>query len=505
MLSTKVRQWVSSDVGLLMILALARMALHTLVNNQYGFHRDELLTFDNARHLAWGYVVYPPITPFLARVELELFGNSLRGFRFFAAVSQGLLMFITGLIARELGARRQGQFAAACAVGISGYSLFSGSFLSYSTFDYLWWPMVAYFVVRLLKSGDSRWCLAIGATVGVGIMTKYTMCFLVLGLLGGVLLTPARRFLKSPWLYLGVFVSVLIVLPNFLWQISHDFISLDFLRSIHAHDIRWGWTDYFLPNQLVRNINFVTIPLFFAGLWFVFTSDGRRYRLLGWMYVIPLVAFLLARGRDYYLAPAYPALLATGTVWAERKLQSLSTRSASTVWQIVWPTFAIAGLCAASLTIPVAPINSTWWHVANGVNGNFHYEVGWQDLAATVAKVRDSLPPQDRSRLAVLAADDGQAGAVNLYGPAFGLPAAISGMNSNWLRGYGDPPPETVITVGFKHEMLLQNFESCQLADHLSNPYGIDNRAIDGYNEVYVCRSLRWPWPVFWEHFRYFG
>lgn len=505
-LPPRIRQWINSDVCIIVLLASARFLLHTLANSQYGFHRDELLTLDNAGHLGWGYVVYPPLTPLLARIELELFGPSLRGFRFFAALSQALLVLITGLAARELGAKRQGQLAAACAVAISGYSLFSGGFLSYSSFDYLWWPLIGYFVIRLLKSDDARWWVAIGVTIGVGMMTKYTMGFFALGIAGGVLLTPARRFLKGLWLWLGVVASVLISLPNFFWQLHHDFISLDFLRSIHARDIQWGWTDYFVPNQFLNNINFVTIPLVFFGLWFVFAvPEGKRYRLLGWMYVIPFVAFFLARGRDYYLAPAYPMLFAAGAFWGEQKVLSLPPQRASILLRRMWITFAIAGLCAASVTMPIAPINSRWWHFANRVNGNFHYEVGWPDLVATLANVRDSLPARDRARLGILAADDGQAGAVNLYGPAYGLPSAISGMNSNWLRGYGQPPPETLITVGFKPEMLVQNFETCKLSARITNRYGIDNRSIDGYDEVFICRGLRWPWPEFWRRFRYFG
>src|SRR5271157_5492102 len=136
------RSWqraVPSDLGILILVALAGVLLHTLVNGQYGFHRDELLTFSNARHLEWGYVVYPPLTPFLGRVELELFGTSLRGFRFFAAMSQGLVLLLTGLAARELGGKRRAQLLAALAVAIAGPSLVAGWFLGYTSFDYLWW------------------------------------------------------------------------------------------------------------------------------------------------------------------------------------------------------------------------------------------------------------------------------------------------------------------------------------------------------------------------------
>lgn len=300
-----------SDANILISLGLGVALLHILVNGQYGFHRDELLSVDNARHLAWGYVVYPPVTPFLGRAELELFGPSLRAFRLFAALSQGLVMVLTGLAARELGGRRQAQLVAALAVAIGGHSMFSGSFMSYTSFDYLWWTLVAYCVIRLLKSENPRWWLAIGAAIGIGMLTKYTMGAQALGVAGGVLLTPARRYLRSPWLWCGAAAALLMVLPNLVWQVQHNFVSLEFLKSIHARDIRQGSTDYFLLNQFWKCTNPVTVPLWCAGLWYLVAEPhGKRFRLLGWMYFIPMLALLIARGRDYYLAGSYPMLLA---------------------------------------------------------------------------------------------------------------------------------------------------------------------------------------------------
>ena len=158
------------------------------------------------------------------------------------------------------------------------------------------------------------------------------------------------------------------------------------------------------------------------------------------------------------------------------------------------------------MTLPIAPLNSGWWRVADRLNGgNFNMQIGWPELVETVAKIRDSLPVQERARLGILAGDEGEAGAVNLYGPAYGLPRAISGMNSNWLRGYGDPPPQTVIVLGERRDFVEQNFESCELAGRLTNRYGIENATIAGYADVFVCRNLRQPWPEFWKHFRYYG
>jgi len=500
------RMVLHSDLGTLSFIALISVLLRTLINGQYGFHRDELLTYTNALHLDWGYVPYPPITAFLARIELELFGPSLRGFRFFGAVAQSLMMLFAGLTARELGGKRSAQVVAALASGIGGVTLVHGSFYSYTSFDQLFWMLVAFFVVLLLKSEDPRWWLAIGASVGFGMMAKYSIAFFTLGLLGGLALTPARRYLKSPWFWCGTALAMVIVLPNTIWQVQHHFTSLAYLRSIHQRDIARGWTDYFLLNQFWKTANSVTIPLWLAGLWYVFRDPaGKRYRLLGWMYVITLLALFAARGRDYYLAPAYPMLIAAGAVWGERWISSLSFRAATEVRRTVWITLLCATICAPALTLPIAPLNSRWWRVANTVNGNFDSEVGWPDMVETVAKIRDSLPAEERHHIGILAGDEGEAGAINLYGPAYGLPAAISGMNTNWYRGYGNPPPETVITLGEHRDYLEQNFESCTLAGRATNRYGIVNSTLAGWDEIFVCRHLRSTWPEFWKNFQYYG
>ena len=163
------------DLGMLVLLAVGRMVLHTVTNSQYGFHRDELAMLDDARYLAWGYVAYPPVTPLIGRVALVLFGPSLVGVRFFSALAQCIAMVLAGLITRDLGGTRPAQIVTALAVALAPISLIQGALFQYVSFDYLWWVSIAYFVVRLLKSEDPRWWLGIGAAIGLGMMTKYTM------------------------------------------------------------------------------------------------------------------------------------------------------------------------------------------------------------------------------------------------------------------------------------------------------------------------------------------
>jgi hypothetical protein len=492
----------SDDVAFLVMVATATVIVHVLTGSRYGFHRDELATLDDARHLAWGYVAYPPVTPFFGRLALTLFGTTLVGFRFFAALAQAIAVVLTGLMARELGGRRGAQILAATAA--IPFCLAGGALMQYVSFDYLCWVLAAYFVVRLLKSENPRWWLAIGSAIGLGMMTKYTMGIFALGIVAGVLLTDARRYLKSKWLWLGVAASLALFLPNLIWQAQHHFISLDFLRQIHARDVSIGRTKNFLPDQL--EITLLAVPLWIAGLYFyLFSPEGKRFRMLGWMYVIPLLLFVILKGRGYYLAAAYPMLYAAGSVWGEQWLASLRARQAIAVRALAWAALAVNILIFAALFLPLAPVNSRWWEVAVKINSDLPEEVGWPDLVITVARIRDSLPAADRVRMGILAGNYGEAGAINLYGGRFGLPQAISGINSFWQRGYGDPAPEALIVLGISPRFLQRNFSTCQLAAHTWNRYGVENEETREHPDIYVCRGLRQSWPDFWKNFHYYG
>ena len=492
------RKIISNDAGWLVGLSLAWLILLTLfsllASTQYGFHRDELAFLDNARHLDWGYVEYPPLTPFIARLSMAVFGVSLLGIRFIASLAVSLAMLFTGLMVIDLGGSRQSQWIAALGVGIAPIVLFNALYFSYQTFDYLWWVLAAYLLIHLIKSDDPRWWLAIGAVIGLGMMTKYTMGFFAAGIVAGVVFTPVRRFLKSPWLWAGAGLSLFIFLPNLIWQVQHHFISLQFLTFIHARDVSIGRTGAYLISQLYICTNVVMIVLWTRGLWYYwFHPQGKRYRLLGWMFVIPFLLFLVLQGRYYYLSPAYPMLIAAGTMLVTRPRRGL------------YQGMLVGALAAMALTLPIAPVNSGWWKVAISTSGELREEVGWPELVGTVAGIRDSLPVEERSQAGILATNYGEAAAIDLFGAQYNLPQAISGIDTYWLRGYGNHPPQTLIVLGMSQNEALAIFESCTLAGHPSNRYGIANEEVTQHPDIFVCRKMRQPWAEFWKTFHYFG
>ncbi len=431
---------------------------------------------------------------------MALLGSAPAAVRFFTALAQCAAMVVAGLMARELGGGRGAQIVAALAVAVSPVSMSAGHLFQYVSFDLLWSVLAVYFVIRLLESGDGRWWIAVGAAIGLGLMTRYTIAWLVAGLAVGFLLTPARRLLMSGWLIAGAAVALVIVLPNLIWQASHGFISLDFLRSIHARDIRIGRTDGFLWKQLLVPANLFTIPLWIAGLFFYFRKPAGRALPRRWDGPLwqrwPCSPWSSAR--DYYTAPLYPMLLAAGAVmweqwprWA-RGLNWAGTGGGAWSW--------------GSRSLPVAPINSRWFEAAIRVNGDLREEIGWPELGG-YRRQDPRLTARGRARrlLASLPATTAKRERSIFTGPRMACRKPLSRVNSFWLRGYGDHPPQTLIVVGLSPRFVENNFASCESEGTISNRYGVANEETEDDKYLWVCRGLREPWPEFWREIRAWG
>ena len=486
------------------VLAIAVLfgVAHMLTNGQYGFHRDEWQFLSDAQHLDWGFVPYPPLTAALEWLGLKMFGLSLVGLRLFSVLAQVLVIFASGLMARDLGGGRRAQMFAALAVALSPVPLFEATEFQYSSFDLLWWVLLAWCVIRLLRDDEPRWWVAIGIVAGLGMQTKYSIAFQLAGVLAGVLLTNPRRHLASGWFWAGGAVALLIVAPNLVWLIRHDFVSYHFLQAIHARDVHQGRADGFVRDQFLLNANLFAAPVWLAGLFASFRE--RRYRLLGWMYVVPLLLFGFAQGRFYYVCGAYPVLLAMGAVVGERWLRGLRP-----AWRVGIATLAFGGVIGVGIfaALRIVPIASTGplRDYALRHNGDLREEIGWNELVAQVAAIRDALPADQQADLGIAVGNYGEYGAIALLGPRYHLPAPIGTVNSAWLRGYPHPPPPTLIVLGNSRERVDQLLTHCRVAGHTTNALGVDNEESRDHPDIFVCGPAREPWSELWKHGPSFG
>ena len=246
----------------------------------------------------------------------------------------------------------------------------------------------------------------------------------------------------------------MIFLPNLIWQIQHNFISLEFLSSIHARDVQIGRASGYLIEQFVFCANPFVIPFWVTGIVYYFRNEaGRRYRLIGWMYVIPFLIYLITQGRSYYLAPAYPMLIAAGAVAWQGQTDKLSLQKARRAARVTWAEIIIGAVIGGALALPIAPINSPLWNITSKVHDTFTEQIGWPEMIKTVAGIYADLPDEENVQAGILTGENDEAAALNLYGDEYGLPKAISGSDTFFLRGYGNPPPETLIVVGFTQEI----------------------------------------------------
>jgi hypothetical protein len=493
-----------ADSAVLPVLAIAAAiaVLHLVTNGRYGFHRDELQFLSDARHLDWGFVAYPPMTPFLERISMAIFGISLVGLRLFSVIAQASAVVLTGLMAKELGGQRLAQIAAALAVALSPLPLFEGTEFQYSSFDYLWWVLIAYFTIRLLKSENPRWWLAIGATIGLGLLTKYAIVFYIAGIVAGMIVSHARRYFLSGWFWGGVALAVLIFLPNLLWLVRHDFISYHFLQHIHTRDVGEGRADGFLRDQIRICVNVFAVPLCVAGL--IGFLRNARFRMLAWMYLVPVAIFFVAKGRGYYVAAVYPMLVAMGASNGEKWLTRIARVGRWSLVTLQFAGLACIGAFAMSVIIPFAsagPLRD----FALSRNGDLREEFGWNELVKTVAGIRDSLPPEQQASLGITVANYGEQGAIEILGPAYHLPPPISTTNSAWLRGYPTPQPTTLIVLGIGREEADSIFTGCRLAGHNGNSLGIRNEESEDHPDIFVCGPPRKPWAELWKEHQDFG
>lgn len=492
------------DLLPVLVVAAGVLLLHLLTNTRYGFHRDELQFLSDALHLDWGYVPYPPLTPFIERISMTLFGVSLEGLRLFSVLAQVAVVITAGLIARSLGGSRLAQGLAALAVALSPIALFEGTEFQYTTFEQFAWVLATYGVVRLLTSEDERWWIWIGAFSGIGLMTKYTVVFFIAALLAGFLLTPARRLMASRWFVFGCALTILIVLPNLIWQVHHDFISLHFLQHIHARDVRIGRAsvgDFWFAQAVVCE-NACAIPLTIVAL--VAAWRSVRYRAVSIAFVLTILLFAGMKARGYYTAAVYPVIVALGATAVANWPSSRRPALRRSIFAVLFAGIIGFGVYFVCMLVPIAS-SGRLKTFALARNGDLREEVGWDTFLQSVAQVRDALPPEERANAGVIVANYGEQGAIEVLGRSYGLPPPISTTNSAWLRGYPTPQPTTLIVTGLGSNDANEIFTGCRLAVHIPYPPNLNNEESTYQPDIFVCGPPRLPWPEFWKKYQRFG
>ncbi|MGH6628470.1 MAG: glycosyltransferase family 39 protein, partial [Burkholderiales bacterium] len=408
---------------------------------------------------------------------------------------------------REFGGGRWAQVLAAvtalCAPGLLGIT----AFYSMNAAEPVFFVVAAWIVLRIIKTGRERLWLWFGVVAGLGLENKLSMAFFCFGIVVGLLLTEHRKYLLSKWLWLGGAIAVAIYLPHIIWQVKYGFPTLEFIANAQATKNYHAPLAEFVGQQLLI-MNPLTAPVWLAGLWYYFaTADGRRYRALGWTFVSVLVVFIVQGAKAYYLVPMYPMLIAPGAATIERW-------GRERVWDWLAPAtvgvIAITGVAVAPMALPILPIHIFIRYAATlGLSEGVRMErgkvgvlpqhfadmFGWREKTEAVARVYQSLTPEERAVTAISGDNYGRVGAIDFFGRRDGLPPAISGHNSYWLWGPGTRPIRHVIVMGGRRADLEELCNEVTLATvvhcDLCVPFEMDM-------PIYVCRGLKRPIEEIW-------
>jgi hypothetical protein len=488
------------------IVAALFVLLQLAFVNRYGIFRDELYYIACGEHLAWGYVDHPPFVALLAWVQRRMLGDSLLAIRLLTSLAGGATILLTGRLALLFGGDRWAVALATVAVAIAPVMLAIFHFLSMNSWDILWWTATVFAIARILVERRPQWWLLVGVLIGVGVETKWSMGFLVIGLSAGFLLTRERRWLRSGYLWAGAAIAVAIAAPHFAWQVANGWPTLEFIRNADALKNARLTPVQFVVSHLME-LHPVNALLLVAGLWHLFTAEDGRFRVFGWAYVAIFLLIFAQNGKTYYLSPAFPFMLAAGSA----AIMRLLARRASLLRLVVLVVVLLAGVATLPAALPVLSVEGyVAYTKALGLRPPdaernktaelpqfFADMFGWDDIVRTVAGVYRTLTPEEQAKVGIFVLNYGDAGAIDFLGPRYALPVkAISPHNSYYLWGPRDVSGEVLIVLGGRVEDHRQSYESVEQVATVECGYCMP---FENHRPVYVLRRPKRSMQEIWR------
>lgn len=518
------RSFFSNGMALVCAIAVAKLLLHIYFNNRYGYFRDEFDYMSCGDHPAWGYVDQPPLIPFLIHLCRALLGDSLRSIRVIPALASSLLIVQAAALARLLGGRFYALLLTAVCVLIAPLYLSDGSLLTTNCLEPNLWMGCAYFAILAIQRNQPRSWVWFGVIAGLGLEEKYSIALFGFGIVVGLLLTEQRRVFLNKWIWLGALVAFLVFLPNVLWNFKYHWPFLELMRNIRAEhrDVVLGPLPYFFQQTLLTNP--LTAPVWLTGLFaLLFSARLRPYRLLGWCYVVCYTVFFVLHGKNYYLAPIYPMLLAAGAVAIEAAIEGRKGQVSKIGGLQQWlkPAFAVvllvSGAVLAPVMIPILPMDQflnymgrlpfklpvmEHSHARAALPQWYADQFGWKEIVDETALAWNHIPAAERRDCGIFAQDYGQAGAIDFFGRSQGLPPALSGHQTWFIWGPRGYSGNCMIVLDDRQDVLEGLWEHVEyIGASADNPYALEKEI-----DVFLCRGAKFGtlaqlWPKL-KHWR---
>ena len=478
-----------------------KIFLHLATAQSLGFHRDELLYLALGRHPAWGYWSNPPFTGMLAWLSQTVLGPSLLATHVFPALAGGLLVWIVLTMVAEFGGGRYAQILCGVALLFSPAMLRTASLFQPVVFDLLFWTLAIWCTLRLVNTGQKRWLLWLGVSMGVGLLNKYSVVFLAICLPAAALLTPQRRWLATPSAWLAVLIALCIVLPNLLWQWQYQFPVVHHMAELKASQLAGVKpADFFIDQLMMNGWAFL---IWLPGLWWLLRSPGP-WRMFGWLALLTVLLLLVLHGKGYYTLGVYPVLIAAGSVFWENTLSRVWQKVALPAW------LALGGLLLLPIGFPVFSaeklVNYFAWlrlePVLRWEQGNIERlpqdyadMLGWPEMAALVDTAVSRAG--DPRNCLIYGDNYGQTGAIEHFLPALAATGRVASFSDSYLLWAPDTLPDNVNTLIYVNDELgedVQNgFADIQRIGEVANPL-----ARERGTGVWLCRKPNGHFPDFW-------
>lgn len=498
-----------------LIIAAAVLCVHLYTNAfaGYGYFRDELYYIACSEHIDIGYVDQPPLSIYFLAIDRWLFGDSLFALRLIPAVIGAGLVLLAAGMAREMGGGKTAGMFAAMGTAAAPIAMGMMGIYSMNSLDFLAWSLLGFATIRLLKTESPRCWLLIGLALGIGALNKIGIFWLGAGIAIGLLLSPARRWYRTPWPYIAGGITALCFLPFVIWNISHDFAHLEFIWNATNGKYSGLTPMAFIIGQFLLQ-NPLTLPLWGTGIaGLLFWPPLRSFRALGIAYLVAFAVLLLnGHSKAEYLSAAYPMLFAAGGVGIEHFLAMLSRRWLAPAYMVI---LALSAFALAPFALPILPVE-TYIAYADMVGmapataerkqldklPQFYADMfGWTEKAAAVAQAFYRLTPEEQARCAVFSDNYGRCGALDFFGSHYGLPRSIGGHNSYWVWGPGQYTGELVLVLGGNLRDKQEQFTRVDIVGTVHSQYCMP---YENNLNIYLCRGLRWPLRQVWASTKHF-
>ncbi|RZL39663.1 MAG: glycosyltransferase family 39 protein [Pedobacter sp.] len=454
---------------------------YVLVNDVYELHRDEFLHLDQAHHLSAGFTSVPPLMSIFS-VIIKFLGNGVFWVKFFPALFGAATMVFAWLITDKL----KGSFYAKCLVAVayicSAY-LRLNILYQPNSFDVLAWTAIFYCLLCYFEDSKAKYLYYFAIWVALGFLNKYNILFLILGLLPAILVTPGRRIFANKHLYFATALALLIIAPNVIWQITHNFPVISHMKELAKTQlVNVNRVDFF-KEQILFFVNDIFLLLAaFAG--FAIYKPFRKHFWVILTFIFTLIIFSYLKAKSYYALGLYPVILAFGCVYISHLMGKkhlfpsllivFIIGSFAYIVPIMMPVSAPEGIIANHKRYE--RVGALRWE--DGKNHALPQDYadmqGWKELA----QITDSAYAKVKDKSAVVVRTDnyGQAGAINYYSKYKDINAVS--YNADYLYWFKmDKPIKDLILIREANEEDPERkkeqpfFEKITKIGELRNPY----------------------------------